>query len=188
MPGKTYDKAPEELTDTVAQVLDMYHSRLTSPTILRDVQIETMLAYGPRNGDGDQTGPAIQVHGTEALACIRITKLEERIAGRGDAVMLIDGDRWKGWQRPQLEALIDHELTHLELQRDPRTDEIVLDDAGRVKLKMRSHDFQVGWFDEVAERHPKWSWEVQQAMALANSRQMYFPGFDITPRVRKKRA
>lgn len=182
---RTFDNATPELESTVASVMRRYHSRLLEPQIERSVRVETLLVYGPRNKDGDQTGPAIKVHGCSAYACIRITTLEERVAGRSDAVMWIDGDGRKTWPPQTLEAIIDHELTHLELCECPKSGEIQFDDAGCVKLKLRPHDFQVGWFDEVAERHPNSSIETKQACALANSRQMYFPGFDLQPRKRR---
>lgn len=188
MPGKRFDKATGALLGTIESVMTRYHSRLLEPTIAKSVKVDSMVVYGPRNKDGEQTGPAIQVHGRDAYACIRISKLEERVAGRGDAIMWIDGDNWREWPDETLVAIIDHELTHLELAIDPKTNEIQLDDAGHVKLKLRQHDFQVGWFDEVAERHADNSIEVQQALTLANSRQMYFPGFDILPHGRKRRA
>lgn len=188
MPGKRFDKAVGVVLLAIEDVMLQYHSRLLEPTIAKSVTVETYLVYGPRNKDGDQTGPAIQVRGKEAYACIRITKLEERVAGRCDAVMWIDGDNWKSWPERTLRAIIDHELTHLEIAEDPKTGEIQIDDAGRVKLRMRQHDFEVGWFDEVAERHPNYSIEVQQATMLVNGRQMYFPGFEIVPSGRKRRA
>jgi hypothetical protein len=185
MPGKRFDKAPGKLQTAVKTIMQRYHSRLLEPTIAKSVSVETIVVYGPRNKDGEQTGPAITVHGKDAYACIRITKLEERVAGRRDAVMWIDGDQWNGWPYESLLAIIDHELTHIQIAEDPKTGEIQLDDAGRVKLRMRPHDFEVGWFDEIAERHAKASIEVMQATALANSRQMYFPGFDILPSKRR---
>ncbi len=188
MPGKRFDKVTGSLLETIQRTQQIYHSRMLEPTIAMSVAVESFLVYGPRNKDGDQTGPAISIQGRDAYACIRISKLEERVAGRGDAIMWIDGDNVRQWEEETLVAIIDHELTHLELATDPKTEQIQLDDSGRVKLKMRQHDFQVGWFDEVAERHAAASIEVQQATALANVRQMYFPGFDVLPKNRKRRA
>lgn len=188
MAGKRYDKAPENLLSRVRQVMAKHHARLLEPAIKTSVRIETYLVYGPRNKNGEQTGVAITVRGATALACIRLTNLEERVAGRADAVLWIDGDEWKTWGPDTLSAIIDHELTHLELALDPRTGEKQFDDAGRIRLRMRPHDVEVGWFDEVAERHAEYSVEVQQATKIVNARQMYFPGFDIKPRIRKRRA
>jgi len=188
MAGKTFEKAGGELRKTIDDVLQKYHSRLLRPIIEQDVTIEAIVVYGPRNSEGVQTGPAIQVGGRNAYACIRASRLEERVAGRGDAIMWIDGDDYKKWPDKSLVAIIDHELTHVALAIDPKTEKIVLDDCGRVKIKMREHDFQVGWFDEVARRHGQHSIEVMQASTLAASGQMYFPGFELRELVRKRRA
>lgn len=188
MASRQYERATGALLHTVAEVMRRYHSRLLEPTIAQSVTVETFLVFGPRNKDNDQTAPAIQVRGKEAYACIRITKLEERVAGRRDAVMWIDGDRWQAWPEATLTAIIDHELTHLELAEDPKTGEIQLDDAGRVKLKMRQHDFEVGWFDEIAERHAEASIEVMQAAILTTGPQMYFPGMEFVPLKRRRGA
>lgn len=181
MAGRRFDRVPEKLAKTIAGVMWKYHSRLLEPTIEVSVKVETFLVYGPRNKDGEQTGPGIKLRGTTAYACIRVSSLEERVAGRADAVMWIDGDSYKSWQAGTLHAIIDHELTHLDLVTDPKTEEVVVDDAGRTKLKLRPHDFEVGWFDEVAERHAGDSIEVRQASTLATVRQMYFPEFEFLP-------
>ncbi len=69
---------------------------------------------------------------------------------------------------------MDHELTHLELAEKEGAP--VLDDGGRPKLKMRLHDYEFGWFTEVAERHKENAIEVQQARALIDGDgQVYFP-------------
>lgn len=188
MGSKTFDKPPANLQSRIDQCLRDYHSRLLEPQLPVSVVLETLVVYGPRNKDGVQTAPAIRVRGSEAAACIRVTTLEERVAGRGDAVMWIDGDRYKHWHPETTNAVIDHQLTHLEIVLD-RDDEPEFDDLGRVRLKLRPHDFEVGWFDEVAERHGTASYEVNQASRLIAKEcaQLYFPGFEIR-QSRKKRA
>lgn len=176
MPGRTFKPAPEEILSRIRQIASAYHQ----DDLLVDkfeVKVEAFLVFGPRNKDGDQTGPAIVVHGCEAAASIRVTKLEERVAGRADAVMHIDGDRYKKWSEDTLRAIIDHELEHLELARNP-AGEPLIDDQARPKLKIRPHDHDFGWFDAIAERHGEYAIEVIQANVIAE-RQMYLPGFDV---------
>lgn len=174
--GKVFSKARGDLLTTIDLVMRRYHSRLSD----LGVTVETMVVYGPRNKEGIQTGPALTVRGSEAYACIRVSSLEERVAGRGDAIMKIDGDRLKDMRAETLEALIDHELTHLELVPDPEGGEyFCTDDEGRIRLKLRRHDFEVGWFHEVAARHGSASIEVQQAQSLVQLRQTYFAFLDL---------
>lgn len=190
MAGKTYQIAPKALKQRVANALQTWHSRLFVPLMPHGSEetpadsearyhpiIETILAHGPRDRYGCVSGDAITVHGRKAMACIRVTKLEERVAGRGDAIIWVDGDEYKEWLVPTLDAILDHELTHLETVLD-KYGNPAFDDLNRLKLRLRPHDFQVGWFDEVAERHGHVSVEAMQAAELV-AKQMYFPGFEV---------
>lgn len=184
MAGRTFARAPSTLNSRVESVLKRWHADDLYVKKF-EVNVETLLAYGPRNKKGQETGPAIVIHGREAYACIRITSLEERVAGRADAVMWIDGDRYKRWKPEILEAIIDHELQHLELRLNPKTDEPMCDDCGRPILKIREHDYQFGWFTVIAERHKSNAVEVIQAAQIAEQRQLYFPDFNMEPKRKK---
>ena len=189
MPGKTYEKAGKAIEQRVRRALKTWHSRLLvvideeKPKETYELPIETILAFGSRDRYGVVIGDAITVRGCKAAACIRITKLEERVAGRGDAIIWIDGDSCKDWQDATFDAIIDHELTHLEII-EGKYGGPCFDDAGRLRLKIRPHDFEVGWFEEVAERHGAVSAEAIQASVLV-AKQMYFPGFEILPTTRR---
>jgi hypothetical protein len=65
-------------------------------------------------------------------------------------------------------ALLDHELTHVEVVYEVRPR----------KLRTRHHDRTYGWFDEVAQKHGEASQEVQQARRFAadEAGQLYFTG------------
>jgi hypothetical protein len=191
MAGKTFEKAPKVVTERLARVLKKYHSRLTPPMDpdkpngdAYPIQIEAILAYAKRDKWGVITGDGITVRGRAALACVRITKLEERVAGRGDAIIWIDGDKYKAWSPVHFDAILDHELTHLELTDDVFPE---YDDAGRLRLRIRPHDFEVGWFAEVAERHGEHSAEAVQAATLVGQ-QYYFPGFEFVAASGKRSA
>lgn len=184
---RSYTTAPDRLQRKINRIVRDIHGRLLPPIDPSqpngeryELRITTLLAFAPRNKWGEPTGlAAIVVRGRPAYASIRITKLAERVAGLGDAVMTIDGDQIKEMDPATLDAIIDHELTHLATVDGREGPEF--DDHGRLKLRIRPHDFEVGWFDEVAERHGVKSIEVQQAGRLV-ARQMYFPGFEITAR------
>src|SRR5690606_5222802 len=115
------------------------------------------------------------VNGYPAAAMVKINSYRDRVEGKADATIFIDADEWEGLDDPRREALIDHELQHLEVKRDPDTGAPLSDDAGRPKLKIRKHDHQYGWFDVIAERHGDASYEVRQAKAFADRHgQTYF--------------
>jgi len=146
---KTYGRMLKAMT--------AHHQPLTNAEVL----ITMLSASGPRDENGDVSGPAIKVGGYAAKACVRITSLKDRAAGLGDAVIIVDGDNCDTWSEAEFAAILDHELTHLELKVD-QDGAIQRDDLGRPKLRMRKHDFHCGWFAEVAVRHKENSAEAQQ--------------------------
>ena len=173
----TYTNAGQDTLGTMQDVMERYHPELVSA----EVAVEILIAWGTKDETGQVTTPAIRVNRVRAVGSIRITSLKERVADRGDAEMLLDGDQLDGMQPKTLEAVIDHELTHLELMVD---DEGYLksDDHGRPRLKILEHDHQFGWFDSVARRHGGAAYEVKQAKELLADpelAQLYLPGFEV---------
>jgi len=172
----TYAKADKQAKANMAHAMKRYHPELRDA----EVSVDLLLAYGPRDANGDLVSPALTSKGLQCLGKIRVLGLKDRVAGRGDAEMLLDGDQIDEWSDEELAAIIDHELTHLELQvADDGT--VKRDDIDRPKLRIRPHDREYGWFDSVARRHPEHSVEVRQARQLLDehdTRQLYLPGFE----------
>lgn len=121
-------------------------------------------------------------HGADAAAIVRISPPRERAQGCADATITLRGTDWDRRSEATQDAILDHELTHLDVQTrpaafNPRTGALEegaldgcmakLDDDDRPKLKIKPHDHQFGWFESVAERHGAASLEVQQAQQLA---------------------
>lgn len=97
------------------------------------VRVYLLAAYGPRAKDGSLKGPAIKHGGYAARGVTRIVPVKLRVAGLGDVEVVLDGDRWTELAYEEQLALIDHELTHVDLVLDDESP--VLDDAGRPKLR-----------------------------------------------------
>ena len=170
----TYERSTNELDDLLAAVMDEFHPHLRDARLT----VEILRAHATRDENGDPVGPAVKLHGYECCATIRIVGLKDRVAGRGDAELVLDGDNLDTWSEDQLRAILDHELTHLELQVDDYG-AVKRDDIGRPLLRIRKHDRQFGWFDCVARRHGSHSIEMQQAhqlTAMDELRQLYLPG------------
>jgi hypothetical protein len=157
----TYTHADDDTMRMLKEVADEYHAVLGE----EGVTVSILMAHAAIGDDGDPKGPALKHHGVPAFATIRRTTLKQRVAGMADAEMTIDGDRWPHMPVAQRRAIIDHELTHLDLVI--KEDGLERDDHGRPKLRLRPHDVEVGWFYEVAERHGDDSQERQQARAIA---------------------
>ena len=175
----TFQKADRELCQNVQQVMKTYHAGLHDA----EVTVDVLLAYGPVDRAGEITGPAIKRHGHPCLGQIRVLPLKDRVAGRADAEMVLDGDHVDEWPYEQLLAIIDHELTHLELQVNDHG-LVKRDDQDRPMLRLREHDHEFGWFDSVAQRHGACAVEVQQATQLLEQdelRQLYLPGMETEP-------
>jgi hypothetical protein len=156
----TFTKPSDDDVRLLAHTMRMHHL----PLERAGVRVDLLVAEAKRDEGGDPVGPALKHRGRACLATVRIVPARDRVQGLADAVITIDGDRWVLLSKPEREAVLDHELTHLDLVT--KAEEVQRDDGDRPKLKMRQHDVEFGWFVEVADRHGKHAQEVQQARAL----------------------
>lgn len=171
---RTYETVDSDTEFKVASIMEKYHQ----PIYEAKVELNILFAHGPKDAEGETTGPAIAVNGYPALASIKINNLKDRAAGLRDATLLIDGDQWPLTPDPRKLAIIDHELEHLEIKAD-EDGTIQTDDLGRPKLKIRLHDFHFGGFMSIAERHKDDSVESETVKHVGKMmvRQGVFPGF-----------
>lgn len=146
----TYRNMTDEVGGLVKDVMRQYHTDLAE----RGVTVEVIGAFADTDDAGQPRGPALKHHGWPALATVKINALKDRVAGMSDARITLDGDRWPELNHERQLALIDHELEHLEIVRDSAGG-VKLDDAGRPKLTMRPHDFELGGFESVVNRHKR---------------------------------
>lgn len=172
--GKQYSKAGADLKQRIARIQDEWHPQLAK------VSMGALFVFG------DEPESVLEHQGYPALAVIKIVPTKERAAGMDDALVVVDRFAYEGLTEPQRDSVIDHELYHLELVLDKKTEKPKYDSLGRHKLAMRKHDRQFGWFDEVAQRHGENSIEVIQARhIIAATGQLYF---DFEKRSTKRRA
>lgn len=162
---KTYETCPKHVADRVAAMIKKFH-----PDLLK-CKVKVDLLFVSTDADG----PALTLHGYACAAVVRKLGSKDRAAGRGDAEIVIDKEGYMTMGDPERDALLDHELYHLvvALDRDKRPK---ADGEGRPVLKLRKHDREFGWFDEIARRHGEHSGEIQQARALLSNGggQLYF--------------
>lgn len=175
----TYQRAGDDVLEQLREVMIAHHGTLADVGLLIDV----VLAHSKLDDDGNPTGPALKHHGIPAAAVVKVNKLKDRVLGRGDAEIILDGDKWDEIDFEEKAAILDHELTHLVVVRDKAGD-VAVDDLRRPKLKLRPHTWEFGWFDDVAHRHGAASLEVQQAtMIAARSGQLYFSFAKTQPEI-----
>ena len=161
---KVYDKAPQEVHDRCAQLIESYYPDLAKAELTLDILFAV-----------NENGDAVSHGGYPALAMVRIVNLKDRVKGLADAEITIDQKAYEDMTDEQKDALLDHELHHLIVLKDD-DGFIKTDDVGRPKLKIKKHDYQMGWFREVAVRHGRNSPEVYQARILwERDGQAFFP-------------
>jgi hypothetical protein len=173
----TYQQADRNACEVIDRMKKQFHQQLDE----LGVTIDCLFAFPNENENGDITSPAVTVGGYKCLAKVRVISLKDRVMGRGDAEITIDKHTWDELSSEERDALVDHELEHLEvcMKEKGRELAVVRDDLDRVKLKLRKHDYQFGWFNSVARRHGADSQEVQQAQAFSEQqRQTYL--FDLS--------
>lgn len=155
-------KPDDSIHEVLQSVLDEFRSDLTKV----EIKIDILKAFASTNKEGQPTGPAVSHDGYPAHAKIKITSLVDRNLGVGDAVITLDGTHWNTLDslpngEAKKRALLDHELYHLELVKDDE-DNAQSDDIGRPRLRIRRHDWQIGGFQEVAQRHGEAAYEQSQ--------------------------
>jgi hypothetical protein len=168
---------PDTIVNNIAQQL---HGRLEVDGIIErmradyhpdheGVTVAALFVY-----DLESSEAVLKHGGYPAQAVVRITPVRDRALGVADAVIVIDRSNWLTLTSPQRDALLDHELYHLERVVEEDTQAPIFDAVDRPKLTIRRHDHQFGWFDEIANRHGEHSAEVRQARQLiAATGQLY---------------
>lgn len=168
----TYTLADDKTTAAVLKVMRQHHQ----PLDLAGVKVGVLIAYNP-------DGPAVKHGGYPARATVRVVPLKDRLTKGYDAEMLIDQMELDLMRPEHLNALVDHELTHLELVmkkvKPPKGKKVeaefivARDDLDRPKLKTRLGDWNAGdGFKEVVQRHGDYAPEfenIQRAKAAADA-------------------
>lgn len=148
----TYTPADSDVLDRVARLMAAHHGMLVD----YKVRIDCLFAHPDLDEDGVPKGPPVTLNGYTCMAKVKITSAKDRAKGCGDAEIIIDHDAYQDLTDAERDALIDHELQHLESNGE-------YDDMGRPKLKMRLHDHSFGWFDIIVAMHGRAALEFQQA-------------------------
>lgn len=172
---KTYSTASEDVLSHIARMHSQYHPEL------ENVTVGALFVFDDETGE-----PALKHQGYLAAAVVSITPTKQRALGVPDAVIVVDRAHWLTLTAPQRDALMDHELEHLDrvISKDTEDSPAApqFDSIGRPKLALRRHDHQFGWFDDVARRHGDASPEIRQAKALvAMTSQLYFDFAPMPP-------
>jgi hypothetical protein len=171
-------KSYSHASDDVARHIERMREEYYSPD-LDGVTVDALFVF-----DLEATEPVLTHGGYPAQAVCRLTPVRDRALGVADVVIVIDRSNWITLTGAERDALIDHELHHIERVLEEETEVPKTDAVDRPKLRLRKHDHQFGWFDAIAERHADASPEIRQAKSLmAKTGQMYLD-FGKVPRSR----
>jgi hypothetical protein len=138
------EPAPVAVIKLFEKAMRDNHERLVEA----GVTVQILMKHAKVGDDGKPKGPALKLHGVPAFATVKIMSVADRVAGAEDIRIVLDGDSWPEHTEERQLAIADHELTHVLVDDDGKTD-----DAERPVLKMRHHDYDGGLFFEVCERH-----------------------------------
>jgi hypothetical protein len=148
--GKLLAEASPETTSLVASILAEEYPAIAS--LSPGLRIGVLMATSDIPGK-----PALAKGGYPAAGMIRVVSEEDRAAGGPDVIVLLDGDKWPGWDDTVRYSLIHHELHHLMPVKLRQQAEggftCDLDGLDRPKIRLRKHDFEIGGFDVIVERH-----------------------------------
>jgi hypothetical protein len=165
-----YEPAGSDVHAEIIRIAKQYHGELLEA----GVTFSALFA-------ADEEGAAVKLHGYPCAAVIKINGYKDRVEGKADATITIDKEEWDDLTCYERESLLDHEIHHLELKHDSKTNEVKRDDLGRPKMGMRLHDHEFGWFDTIAHRHGLNSYEVKQARVFADEHGQCYFGWAAPP-------
>lgn len=169
--SKIYSAAPSGVAERVAHLVKLFHSDLHDAGLKFDL-------ISVADDDPECDAP-LKLHGYPCAAVVKAVDVKGRAMGRGDVEIVIDEARYIALPDAQKDALLDHEIEHIELQINPKKKRVKLDCNGRPMVKMRLHDVNFGWFTSIAERHGAASMECKQASDLyIGGRQTFFAFID----------
>lgn len=179
----TYKRATTEIKKLVANVMKIWHKPLEDA----GVKLSILTAWAPVDENDQPKGRPIVHRGLAVLAYVKICSLKQRVQGVGDAELIIDGQYWKDLKATKKKALIDHELEHLKIVFGEQ-DQAKTDSEGRPKMKMKLHDYELGGFNDVAQRNQYESLECEQIRGVFESDPQLFFAFvgDHVPKKKKE--
>lgn len=167
------DIAPKEVQDVCTRMMSKYHGDFCDAKL--DVQV--MFAKAARNEGGELEANPIVIAGQTREAKTKIISHEDRVASKGkigDVRITIDEDAWNDLSSGERDALIDQQLSSIELKKDSE-DEVKRDDFGRPQLRKVRPDNVIILYHGVQERHKDNSPEYREMKAWVDKHgQAYF--------------
>jgi hypothetical protein len=150
-----FEKAPQDVRELLQLVIQEHHKELADANVSVGVLMQTKF------DNDDNELPSLKCHGAYANAVVRVVSRKDRTHRDEDAEITIDAVIWRTLSERCQKALLDHELTHLIVKRDRKTQKFKLDDLNRPCLGMIPDDFTLTGFLDVVRRHGDAALEYQ---------------------------
>jgi hypothetical protein len=166
----TFQRCPPAIKAMADEILREHESH--QQVVSAKVEIDYVFAFADVNDAGVTINNALTHHGSRALGICKKIALKERVLGRGDVEIALDGRWWQEASEAECRAVLDHELHHIEVKVD--LNGVCRDDIGRPLIKLRKHDYDVGWFNIIAQRHGTASIEAKQAKQIMDEMGQYY--------------
>jgi hypothetical protein len=164
----TFSQADEVVLDRLASVVRRHRPDLA------DVGVSWCVLMA----ESDDGGPAIVSKKVACLACVRVNPLRLRAQGLKDATIDIDLRAWADLSDLQQEAVLLHEVCHVELVKHWETKDgpdCTRDDLGRPKLRLRAGDLSpTDGFRLVIRECGSAAQEYRQWTAVGNEADVLF--------------
>lgn len=177
----TFEKCDSSVREMAIELLREFETHQLTRNA--GVTIDFVFAFAEKDDNGNPVGPALMHGGYPAGGICRKIPLKDRVLGRADVEISLDGDWWANASYEEQRALLDHELHHI-VPKQSGGGAFKHDPAGRPVISIRKHDYQVGWFEVIAARHGVHSAERKQASKMmAESGQYFWP--ELSPVAQK---
>ena len=151
--------AEAPVLEMAREIIAQHHKHL----IFQDGQQVRLCIMMARQPDDKREEPAIKHDGYAVAAQVSIIPYKQRVDKRADAEIIIDGRLWEDMTDRRRRALLDHQITCIELQTDGETGAVKTDDVGRPKLTLRNCDWRLQGFESIARRYEADALEVMEA-------------------------
>lgn len=153
-----------ETIEMFNEILNKYYGDLVDAK----VTINILYAHATKDDEGNIKGVALKHQGWPVAAIVKVNSVKDRVEGKCDATISIDGDEWPNRSNTEQKSIIDHEIFHILLCYD-REGNLKLDSAKRPKLRLKQHDVQMGVFKTIAKRYAEKSLDTQNLTVAAGA-------------------
>ena len=150
-----YTDITEDWSEEIAALIEKNHFDLN--------QVGASVAVLLHETDSPE---GLKLRGQHCYATARRTNNRERACGAADCIITVCSLRFNALRTRQKKAVLDHELQHFEPATDREGN--YRRQQGRPVIKIRRHDREFGWFDEIAKRWGKDSIERLQCTGMLN--------------------